>query len=351
MHPRWRLPGLMGLLVAAVLLWRWQADPGESAAADTGIAVSEPGPPAEDSADAGAAPAQAGDSARPTAVRPNPASAPRKEPAVALDAPALGYRASAAQRADDMARLVAADDLAPLLAEFKRRAANGDADAAARMRDIYDECMGVDLYQGPSSTTPGVPRTISFPGSLPLEDPRRQAALQIGNARCAGVLPPGDRNARIRQLGQNVASSRRLAADLGHLPSRVRLQPFGLDRALWAREQRPQALALLRDGSPEALFELTGFAGFATPYSEHSWTLAACAQGYPCEQSPFLRNFWCVQFGTLCDVSSFPEYIRQSSSARDWRRYQAERDQILALLRAGNLGALLLPDPAIGGGG
>ncbi|MCB1602539.1 MAG: hypothetical protein KDI66_21155 [Xanthomonadales bacterium] len=335
-----------------MLAWRWQADIGQSAGVDYGnMAVPELGQATEITADAGAALAQTSAPPRQTAAVPTPISRPPKDAAVALDAPALGYRVSAAQRADDMARLVAADDLAPLLAEFKRRAAQGDADAAARMRDIYDECMGVDLYQGPSSTTPGASRTISFPGSLPLEDPRRQAAMQIGNARCAGVLPPGDRNARISQLGQSVATSRRLAADLGHLPSRVGLQPFGLDRALWAREQRPQALALLRDGSPEALFALTGFAGFATPYSEQSWTLAACAQGYPCEQSPFLRNFWCVQFGTQCDVSSFPEHIRQSSSARDWRRYQAERDQILARLQAGDLGALLLPDEATGGGG
>jgi hypothetical protein len=345
-RPSWRVPGLIALLVAAVLLWRWQGDAGEPAPVpDSAAALAEQGQPSDQPTDAEAAPAQQRDSAK-----PNSASPQRREPAVALDAPALGHRASESQRADDLARLVAATDLAPLLEEFKRRAAQGDADAAARMRDIYDECLGVYLNQGAAATTPEAPRTVSFPGSLPVDDPLRQASMQIGNARCAGVLPPGDRRSRINQLGQSIASSRRLAADLGHLPSRVGLQPFGLDRALWAREQRPQALALLRDGSAEVLFALTGMAGFATPYSENSWLLAACAKGYPCEQSPFLRNFWCGQFGTFCDVSSFPEYLRQSSSARDWRRYQAERDQILARLQAGDLGALLLPDEATGGG-
>ncbi|MGE4071484.1 MAG: hypothetical protein AB7E72_09945 [Lysobacterales bacterium] len=349
MHPRWRVPGLIGLLVAAVLLWRWQAELGESAAA--GIAVSEPGPPAEDSADAGAAPAQAGDSAEQTAVRPNPASAPRKEPAVALDAPALGYRASAAQRADDMARLVAAEDLAPLLAEFKRRAANGDADAAARMRDIYDECMGVHLAQGNQMPAPAFANAFSDVSQRPVNEPARQAALQIGSARCGAIIPSGGYKERTIQLGRMHRDSDRLAADLGNPAARVRMQGYELNRARRAQLERLEALLLLREGSAESLMELSNRAADTTPFQSESWMLAACELGYPCANIPGIRYNYCATHGSFCDIESLQEFTRQSASARQWRLYQAERDQILALLQAGDLGALLLSDEAIGGGG
>lgn len=352
MHARQRVLGVAVLLMGAVLAWRWQADIGQSAGVDYGnMAVPELGQATEIMADAGAALAQTSAPPRQTAAVPTPISRPPKDAAVALDAPALGYRVSAAQLADDMARLVAADDLAPLLAEFKRRAAQGDADAAARMRDIYDECLGVHMAQMNSAHEPHFNRS-AFGVTTPSADaPLRQAALQIGSARCSGIIPHGDNRARTIQLGRLHRDSVRLAADLGHPGARVRAQGYEIDPTLRPQRQRRAALVLLREGSPEALMDLSAYASEGTPFRSDSWILAACELGYPCASVPGIRYNYCATYGSFCEVESMQEFTRQSVSARDWRLIQAERDQILALLQAGDLGALLLSDEAIGGGG
>ncbi|MGE4071485.1 MAG: hypothetical protein AB7E72_09950 [Lysobacterales bacterium] len=339
--------------MAAMLVWRWQGSVGESAVAPGRDAQTSQSNTATDTSEVRTA--QSTDTASKVATNPNSASTVRKEAAVALDAPALGYRASAAQRADDMARLVAADDLAPLLAEFKRRAAKGDADAAARMRDIYDECLGVHMAQVEATRDLNAQQSAFVLDLLPANAPLRQAALQIGGSRCGGIIPPGDKDSRTRQLVRLQRESLRLAADLGHPGARVRVQAeapgYERDPRLRAQLRRREALLLLEEGTAEALMDLSAYASDRTPFRSESWILAACSQRYPCNEVATLRTLWCAELGMICGLTSWEDHIRQTSSAREWRLYQAERDQILALLQAGDLGALLLSDEAIGGGG
>jgi hypothetical protein len=352
MHKHWRTTGLLGLLAAAVLAWQWRdsaRDAAPAADADTQISAKAPSPSASPT-ELTAAEQQAAASSE-EAAQPSSPSAQRREPAVALDAPPLGFRASEAQRQDDLARMVAAEDLAPLLEEFKRRAAQGDADAAARMRDIYDECMGVHMAQMESTRDPNANQPAFSLELLSADAPLRQAALQIGSSRCGGIIPPGDNRARTIQLGRLHRDSVRLAADLGHPGARVRAQGYEIDPTLRPQRQRHAALLLLQEGSPEALMDLSAYASDSTPFRSDSWILAACELGYPCASVPGIRYNYCATYGSFCEVESLQEFTRQSVSARDWRLFQAERDQILALVQAGDLGALLLSDEAIGGGG
>ncbi len=281
----------------------------------------------------------------------------RQEPArrqsepMPLDAPALGFRASPDQRADDLAKLNSASDLAPLLAEFQRRAAQGDADAAARTRDIYDECFGTHGALPPGAALYEMPNWgYAVSQSLPASDPVRATAILAAQARCANILPGGDHQARTLALIKAMRESERLSADLGHLIARIRsTSGWEPDPELRAQRDRSVARALLQEGSPEALMALSQFAFDGTRFSSEAWLLAACAQGYPCADSPFVRQFWCAQFGAGCINPGLEPWMQDQLSAREWRRAQAQRDEILALWRAGNIVAALQPASAGGG--
>jgi hypothetical protein len=145
--------------------------------------------------------------------------------------------------------------------------------------------------------------------------------------------------------------SERLAADLGHLIARIRSSAgsWEPDPVLRAQSDRLIALALLQEGSPEAVMAVSQFAFDGTRFSSEAWMLAACSQGYPCAESAFVRQFWCAQFGASCNSQGLEPWLREQLSARQWRRAQAERDDILSLWQAGDIAAAL--QPASEGGG
>ena len=114
-----------------------------------------------------------------------------------------------------------------------------------------------------------------------------------------------------------------LARELGYpgiLPTDMSAwqKPEGPDE--WARSA---ALALLADGTPEALLSLSdSIAGNATHYSGEAWFLAACDLGYPCNMPVAYTRVWCVQYATGCDTSSRLEFTRLLSTPRQWRLAQ-----------------------------
>ena len=287
------------------------------------------------------------------AAKRDGAPAQRQSDPSPMNAPVLGFRAPPEQRVDDMARVNAARDLAPLLAEFQRRAAQGDADAAARMRDIYEECYGTHAFlprATDSLVTPdwGYASMQMVPGS----DLVRAAAIAHARGRCAGILPGNDSQARTLALLNAERISNRLAADLGHLVARIRAAQttWEPDPVLRTQRDLPFTRALLREGTPEALMALFHLGLEGTGYSPEAWALVACEQGYPCTNVPFTRVFGCGQFGTGCATQGWVDWLHDQLPARTWRRTQAQRDEILTLWRAGNVDALLQPPPAAGGG-
>ena len=264
-----------------------------------------------------------------------------------------GFRATPEQRMADLLAFQSADNLLALRDELQQRAAAGDADAAKRLADIYAECEGVQWaeqeFARPAQTMAGV-----WPGSsADSRDPRRLAELAIGQQRCRGVIPAGDpKVARIEML-RALKTLQAMARELGY-PGILPTDASGWQRPEvrdeWARSE---ALALLADGTPEALLGLSdSIAGNATHYSGEAWLLAACDLGYPCNMPVAYTRLWCVQYGTGCDTSSRLEFTRQASTPRQWRLAQAQRDVILAHLRNGRIDALMRPvDGAPGGGG
>ena len=340
-----RVLGLMALLALLIISWQWQPQVERDQEQRNRASANDD----MKSSSAGIAVAPGTAFTATKSVHSKVASArsaplPSAAPPIPLDAPALGHRASAAQRLSDLQRMMVATELAPLLVEFQRRAAQGDADAAARMREIFDECLGVHLNQADRTRAQLVVNYPFGPSMVGPDDPGRMAAMEIGRMRCRGIIPDGDHRTIVNTLARSMRESQQLAADFGQLPARVRSQPtWHPDPVVRARLQREQAVALLWEGNIESIWEMNGLPSMATPYSSEAWILAACAMGYPCESNVFFTSMWCVQFGAYCQVSSFPDFIRLAYSARAWRQTQAHRDDILARLRAGDIDGLLRP--------
>jgi hypothetical protein len=339
------------MLAAAVALLVWfthHATPTQQSASVAGAAASV--------ANSEAAPPQAplpsaqtpADAIEQPARDPDATAAAASRTSAATLAPTKGFRASATQRAADLAAYLAAADLAPLLPALELRAAAGDADAARRIHDIYNECAGVGMAIDHLGRDAG-PAPVDVGRITPMDEPQRAAALAIGHERCARLIPGGDRSSRARLLAARLRSSAALANALGHPGIPDYDQPPPRNAAEHQIEAGVRAARLLQEGSAEAAMDMVNWAD-ATPFAGESWMLAACSLGYPCGESPFLRNFFCAELGLECATRDWTSYVQRMSTPREWRRLQSERDQILAHWRRADLSSLLLP-PARGGGG
>lgn len=350
----WRRPLLLLLLLALVAggaYWRFSA-PGSSTATDR-LAAAATSPTVESDAAPDITRATAAVSELPDAPAGSAPPMPEQSPLTAASPSGLrGFRATPEQRRADLLAYESADNLLALRDALQLRAAAGDADAAHRLGDIYDECAGVhwaaqDFASRPQSLVG------HWPGSVAdARDPRRQAALTLSEERCRGIIPTGDPDAATAELLRALTALRTLAEELGYpgmLPSDTTRWEVPEERNEWARST---ALALLADGTPEALLGLSdSIAGDATRYSTGAWLLAACDLGYPCDMPVAYTRFWCVQSGAGCESGGRLEFARQFSTPREWRHAQAQRDEILEHLRNGRIEALMRPSQAPGGGG
>lgn len=342
------------VLVAALAVGCWWVatrDPrGDRTALPAGASDTSAAQPKVEAASAaslpdGAATAQA--AAEPAAAEAS-ATPPRDSAARSASTQTHGFRATPEQRMADLAAYLAAENLVELRNAWQARAAQGDADAARSLQQMYDECTGVLFGQ---NALPRADRSNvnGWPGWQPPDAPARIAALEIGWQRCRGILPELEYKEALRAISRLNREALELANELRHPESYLGLPR---DRADWHAWARPRMVALLVDGHADAAFAIgNSMAGIVARHSEIAWTLAACELGYPCSATtPSMRN-WCVDFGQHCEGTSLIDYFRAQSTPRDWRRAQAERDEILRLLRAGDHEALMLPPGQIRGGG
>ena len=262
-----------------------------------------------------------------------------------------GFRATAEQRMADLLAYLSADNLLSLRDALRQRALRGDADAARRLIDIYDECTGVHWstqdYASRGTLDGALPGVVLDPS-----DPRRLAALAIGQQRCRGIIPTADPKAITIELGRSHRAMTTWARDLGYpgmLPDDLSDWQLPERRDEWARAA---ALALLADGKPESLMDIANsIAGNATRYSAEAWTLVACDLGFPCAvPDAFVRN-WCVQYGAACDGVGRLDFFREMATPRRWRLAQAQRDEILEHLRLGRIEEMMRPVDDVDGGG
>lgn len=230
--------------------------------------------------------------------------------------------------------------------EWRKRAALGDADAARRLRDLYDECLGV-LFSAESLKRES---PMAWTPRYPPDSPERRALLAIGQQRCAGIASASDYKVATRELILEARAMRRLTQELGHPGNLTGYPPDASERA---RLHRAHAAALLADGSPEGIMDLAmQGSSDGTRFTAEAWTLAACELGYPCQGGNAFVRSWCVDFGELCEVAGLLDYAHYLSTPRQWRLAQRQRDEILRRLREGRVDELLLPpDGTTGGGG
>ena len=358
LNPRWSIGLLILGMALSVGCWLLLCEPATSPSSGNSSKSSVLALPlvAAESEAAAADPAEARLSAPTGPARDAPAGALRAD-RTPIDAtsPAArrGFRATPEQRMADLLEYQSAEHLLALREGLQQRAAAGDADAANRLADIYEECAGVQWAEQEFARA-SQPIAGVWPGSSPdSRDPRRFAELAIGQQRCRGLIPAGDPKTAGIELLRALRTHQALALELGYpgtLPTNMSewQKPGGPEE--WARSA---ALALLADGTPEALRSLSdSIASDATHYSGEAWLLAACELGYPCNMPVASMRVWCVQYGTGCDASGRLEFTRQLTTPRQWRLAQAQRDEILAHLRNGRIDALMLSvegDP--GGGG
>lgn len=345
------MPGLIA--IAAFAGWSFLSGRGSrgvepSSVVDTGLASAQPavatrpGEPLKVSSDGPTAP----ETAPPVAADPQPDTSADPE-----HQRPRGFRATAEQRMADLLAYLSADNLLSLRDALRQRALRGDADAARRLLDIYDECMGVRWstqdYASPGTLHGVLPGVVVDPA-----DPRRLAALAIGQQRCRGIIPTGDPRAITIELGRTHRAMTTWARDLGYpgmLPDDLSDWQLPGRRDEWARAA---ALALLADGKPESVLQIAdSIAGLSTRYSAEAWTLAACELGYPCAvPDAYLRN-WCVQYGAACDGVGRLDFLREMATPRRWRLAQAQRDEILEHLRHGRIEVMMRPVNDDDGGG
>lgn len=259
MNSRLRLRVLLPLLVVAcaLLAWRLSQPRGDADSGEAGISARQGAPPAAERAD--------------TVQAPEPAArSPGPEPPPLLVDPTrvTAHRASPAQRAEYQRRVAQDLDLKALERDLQPRAANGEADAAAALADLYLDCAWVLRSPPPparaqTGTTPSAP--------LPYQ-------------RCAGFGAPGELTAlNLRSTGQ---AWRRTAAALGDTLS----QYIGADemspRPGTAEFSLRQSAAeeLLRRGEFQAvlnhsnqLWPLTGL------NVNHAWIPVLCGLVTACE--------------------------------------------------------------------
>lgn len=348
---RW-LPGLIA--IAVLVGWSFLSGRGSRSVEPSGAAVTDlaSAQPAMATSSDGSPDASSDGPAAPDTAQP---AAPVPQPATSADPEhqrPLGFRATAEQRMADLLAYLSADNLLSLRDALQQRALRGDADAAHRLRDIYDECTGVHWNMQNYANQGAF--AAAWPGvDVDPADPRRLAALAIGQQRCRGIIPSGDSRAVTIELGRAHRAMTTWARDLGYpgmLPPDLSDWLLPERRHAWARAA---ALALLADGKPESLLQIAdSIAGDATRYSAEAWTLVACDLGYPCAVPDAFVRSWCVQYGAACDGRGRLGFIREMATPRRWRLAEAQRDEILEHLRNGRIEEMMRPvDDDNGGGG
>lgn len=348
-HRVWiRKAGLVALGMAAVSLilllgsdWYEQGEQsGSDDAAEMAPALSDPATQDSPRAPPLSAAEMAQASARPS-HEDTGVSSQKEAPSV----PA-GFRASVEQQREDLVDYLSAENLLALHAAWQARAAQGDADAAYRLQQVYEECSGVVM--GRYNLEQELQRsTTAAPDVLPADAPARQAALAIAEARFRGLLPAVPYQEAVAEMYDRRNAAAALAHRLGH-PISEDQAPF--DRAeleAWARQRMR---LLLAEGSPEAIFAVgNSLASTVARHDGGAWMLAACELGYPCQINTPFNHLACAAFGIDCEAAGPIDQLRPSMPPRDWRRAEVQRDEILRLLRAGDLEALFLPPGSMRG--
>jgi hypothetical protein len=300
MRNRSRIALMISLLVAAgvLLAWGWSQQRADGDSGTSGASAQrEPDLPV-------AQPANQAPTQEPVAN-----SLAQEPPPLLVDpARVTGHRASPAQRAEYRRRVEQDLDLKALERDLQPRAANGEADAAAALADLYLDCAAVLRYPPPQPSV----QTEAPPPTPPHYQ------------RCAGFGVPGELTAlNLRATGQ---TWRRTAAALGDTLSQyigvddVSVRPGSAE----FRVRQSAAEELLRRGEFSALLDYSNQLWPLTGLNvNHAWIPVLCGLVNACESDSCRSR---------CNLANNAVTWRQLAP-REQRECLGQQTAILAAIR------------------
>lgn len=267
--------------------------------------------------------------AAPSAAKPAeaasevPALAPPEpeQPSLMVDtARVVAHRVSPAERAEYRRRIEQSADLKGAEQDLLRRAATGEADAAAALADLYAFCaQALTQPRTPRAPKPGKPP----PPPTPAE-------------RCAAYGAPGALTAL--NLRSTARAWRRTAAELGDTVSQlIGDESFARPGTAAARERQRAAEALLRNGDYQGLLENMGYLIPISVLSQgDAWRPVLCSLVPNCESES-------------CRMQCPADYLATSLrrlAPREQRVRMGQQAALLQAIRSGSFDELW--DPGTG---
>lgn len=252
----------LALGAGAIVYWRAESvDSSRPTIAETAaVPVTDASAPAKDTG-ASEAPADPPDDSPELSTVPDQTGAPKS------------FRASVVQREQDVQRMANEDDWASLAQEFEERAARGDIDAAANLREMLQECM---IESGtPDQIAAGVEW---FAQELQLAAGEVQVFLEVYDRtirRCEGWL--AGTTFEQRQARWQAATER--AAATGDALARLALPPQ--DEA-WRRA----AIEFLRQATPHDLILHGATLGILNGLDYYAYVRVGCQLIEACAGDP-----------------------------------------------------------------
>lgn len=317
---------MLALALGAGAFVYWRFDVPDS----SGPTVAESGAvPANDDS---ASPDQAGTSEA-------PAHPPNDSPELSTGPDQTGapksFRASVVQREQDVQRMAKQDDRASLAREFEERAARGDIDAAAHLREMLQECM---IESGtPDEVAAGVEW---FAQELQLAAGEVQVFLEVYDRtirRCEGWL--AGTTFEQRQARWQAATER--AAATGDAAARIALPPQ--DEA-WRRA----AVEFIRQATPRDLILYGGTLGLLNGLDHHAYVRVGCQLIEACAADPMAYALSREAQGLGLAAMAGLRTIARTSTQRQQLIDEARTRWIIERLEAQRWDELLPPPPATG---
>ncbi|HET6546190.1 MAG TPA: hypothetical protein VFG55_05520 [Rhodanobacteraceae bacterium] len=282
-----------------------------------------------------------------TTVTTVAAHVPQRSPASGSPATAgRGPRASGPAPAGSTLALVghfeAADDLDGLVADLSARADEGEAAAMTLIATSIEECMRLRGNPGYADDLRDIrDRQMQLRGTAPIP----LEFIDRYRSRCRNLaLDPNATPLRARRL-------REQAAKLGDpLALAGRVAEHGdtmTDEAL-----KQALMTIVASGNPYALAALAPELAVTNRLGTYSggvedalaWQLVACDLGMDCSPTSFVVRQACL-VGAHCAFADFRSLVQNFLAApASFRRILFLEQEILAILRSGNLQALFAPE-------
>jgi|GEM_PF-2134574 len=234
------------------------------------------------------------------------------------------------------------------LRDLHRRARAGDKQAAREMVDRLTECAGVAARS--QLTTLRLPTSASVFYTAPPIDEAALIAnfLQGRDKECLAIYNDPDRRINQQNFMHDILSALDRARQLG--------DPVAdMEYAVLENTQWPYPAALIERlnsransgidlNNPDNVLRLAMLANATDFDSSEAWHLVACDLGYDCSVNGAMSRHLCLMGGS-CFADSIHDYYARILPPRQWEIIQAQRQRLVAQIRAGELRDIFVVRP------